>query len=147
MGILSLFTGGSDKGLDVYIGNLHPKARPGDLEAFFKGFTKNTRFKIVTKYYNDGSSHRFGIVTFESEVLGRKAISKLHLKQLMGKPVEVREYFHRTYQNERRELGWRNKQWEGEDRRGQERRRKEVEKPEEESVSISGYKELAKKNL
>lgn len=149
MGIFDKIIGKDDKGMDVFVGNLHPKARPTDLESFFGGFSKNAQFKIVTKYYDNGTSYRFGMVSFDSQRVAEKAIKKLNNQYLMGKPTIVREYFHRSYHNERRDINWRSKEWDTNERRGTDRRRREVENPNkaEQELRVKAYRDLAKKDI
>ena len=94
-----------------------------------------------------------------SEAHANKMIKKLHQSLYRGERLEVREYIHRSYNNERRDIGWRNRGWSDGERRGHDRRRvplrhdknslfeKELEALDnsEEKVTISGYSDMARK--
>ena len=43
-----------------------------------------------------------GLVRIEPENIAKKAIAKLHRKHFLGRPIEVREYHHRSWHNDRR---------------------------------------------
>lgn len=147
--------------MEVFIGNLADNVSVTDLTAFFKAFANKARIRIVEKRQEDGSRIRFGIADFDTEKLALKAMKKLNQKELRGKAVVLREYYHRSYSNERRALNWRDRPWNGPERRMEERRKKESIKPrddfdellkqgeknkkEEERIQVSGYAHLARK--
>lgn len=147
--------------MEVYIGNLEPKITYGDLISFLKGFSSKAKIRIIEKRQSDGSKIRYGIAAFDSDKLALKAIRKLNNKPLRGERVIVREYFHRYYANERRDLNWRDKPWSGVERRRQERRKQHNLPPERSNAPgkqpanktnegfkqprISAYTHLAKK--
>lgn len=107
--------------MDIFIGNIPGNTTVLDLKKFFKGFDKNAVFEVKRlKGRNDVVT--FGLVSIHSERLAHKAIKRLHMKKLKGKPVVVREFTHRAGGNDRRQLGWRNKLWLGEERRQTDRR-------------------------
>lgn len=148
--------------MEVFIGNLAENVTVSDLTAFFKAFANKARIRIIEKRQEDGSRIRYGVADFDADKLALKAIKKLNQKELRGRPVVLREYFHRSYNNERRALNWRDKPWNGPERRRVERRKKESSKPKddfeellkqgekksekgEEKIQISGYAHLARK--
>lgn len=114
--------------MEVFVGNLSPRTTQSDLVTLFKGFAKEPRFQIHDKQYEDGSRTRYAVIDIESEKSARKAIAKLHGKIVNGNAVIVREFFYRSYGNERRAVGWRDKPWHGVERRNLDRRRKNAPK-------------------
>lgn len=115
--------------MDVFIGNLSPRTTLIDLALFFKGFASDVRFQIFDKQFEDGSRTRYAVATIEPDKLAEKAIRKLNGAYLQGNTVFLREFLHRSYNNERRAVGWRSKPWQGVERRTSERRRKQSLKP------------------
>lgn len=145
--------------MELFIGNLPERATTADLAAFFKAFRKKAICRIEERRFTDGSRVRYGRVVFDSDRQAAKAIAKLNGKPLNGTPVVIREFFHRSYNNERRQLGWRDRPWAGEERRSGERRRQgqatpetdplftaaeEPAKPEAAPV-FTAYREMARK--
>jgi len=121
--------------MEVYIGELPPEVTPADLAEFLWGVHKKIRVEIVKRQFTDGTEARFAVVHYPTERAGRKAINRLNGKRLGGVPMEVREFQHRAYANERRTLGWRDQhRSEGEERRRRERRRVEVQTPDEDDL-------------
>lgn len=114
--------------MEVFIGNLSPRTTLTDLVTFFKGFASDTRFQIFDKQYDDGSRTRYAVASIDSDRVAEKAIKKLTGKVLNGNTIMLREYQHRSYGNERRAVGWRDKPWHGIERRASERRRKQAVK-------------------
>lgn len=108
--------------MNLLISNLPDRAAVGDLENFFRGFHRNVRFRFEFSIQPDGSKVRYAIASFDSEKTALKALGKLQQRPLFNQTLFLREYFHRSYNNERRALGWRNKPWDGEERRVQDRR-------------------------
>ncbi len=133
--------------MEVFIGNLPESATVDDLVDFFKAFARDAEFRIVRKQGEDGTRYRFGLAHFRSDRKAEKAIHKLHMHKMHGKPIVVREYHHRAYQNERRAVGWRNRPWDGPERRKGDRRHGSVElrQREEPEVVVEGYRALARK--
>ena len=107
--------------MDIFVGNIPGNTTVVDLKKFFKGFDKNAVFEIK-RLAGKNDAVTFGLVTIHTERLAVKAIKRLHMKKLNGKPVVVREFTHRAGGNDRRQLGWRNKLWLGEERRQSDRR-------------------------
>jgi len=114
--------------MDVFVGNLSPRTTLNDLVVFFKSFSSDARFQIFDKQFEDGSRTRYAIASIEPDKLAEKAIKKLNGTYLQGNTVVLREFLHRSYSNERRAVGWRDKPWGGVERRGNERRRKQAQK-------------------
>lgn len=109
--------------MDLFIGNLPFGATATDLYAFFRGHGRRARFRIVEKHRLDGGVERFGHGVIEPDKAGGRAIGALHCTRLQGRPVVVREYFHRAYGNERRMPGAAAAHPPAHERRGGDRRR------------------------
>ena len=115
--------------MDIFVGNIPASMTVIELKKFFKGFDKKAVFEIK-RLQGKHESVTFGLVTIHSDRLAHKAIKRLNMKKLRGRPVIVREFIYRAGGNDRRQLGWRNKLWLGEERRQADRRssRKELSK-------------------
>lgn len=150
--------------MDVFVGNLSPNTTLSDVVAFFKGFAKKARIRMVDQKLENGKRAYYAVADFESDKLALKAIKKLNGGVLRGEKVVMREFFHRSYSNERRAVNWRDKPWDGPERRQSERRQKpatkkrddfdelvksseknENKKKEEDAFSISAYNNMARK--
>ncbi|HEY0633769.1 MAG TPA: hypothetical protein VGE00_00190 [Gammaproteobacteria bacterium] len=115
--------------MDVFIGNLSHETSLRDLVTFFRSLAGNARFQLFDKQYVDGTHLRFAVATIEPDKLAIKAIKKLNNQMLNGEAIVVREFLYRSYSNERRSVGWRNKPWHAIERRDLERRRKQIQPP------------------
>ena len=139
--------------MDIFVGNLSPRTTVSDLVALFKSFSSATRFQIFDKQYDDGSRSRYAVATIDSDKLAEKAIKKLNGQELNGQRIALREFLHRSYGNERRAIGWRDKPWHGVERRANERRRKMAIKPTDfetqmgVKTSVSGDEKIDLDNL
>lgn len=148
--------------MEVYVGILPASTTQSDLIRLFLPVDKQVRVEMKTHDLREGGKSFYAIVSFSSDKLAHKAIKKLHQTEFHGGIIEVREYLHRSYNNERRALGWRNQPWESEERRTHERRAGTTPKAgqdddlfmeivEEESsegedkITIQGYRNLATK--
>jgi len=107
--------------MDVFVGNISPNTSVVDLRKFFKGFEKKAVFEVKRMRGKQGKVI-FGLISFQSDRMAQKAIKKLHMQKLNGRPVIVREFVYRAGGNDRRQLNWRKKLWLGEERRKSERR-------------------------
>ena len=148
--------------MEVFIGNISPNTTLNDVVNFLKSFAKKTRVRIVDQPLENGGHARYAVADFETDKLAIKAIKKLDGTTLRGNAVVMREFFHRSYYNERRAVNWRDKPWEGPERRQLERRQKihvkekddfnsllenskQNEQKAEASISIRAYNNMARK--
>lgn len=148
--------------MEVFIGNISPNTTLNDVVNFLKGFAKKARVRVVDHPLEDGGHSRYAIADFDAEKMALKAIKKLNGTLLHGQTVVMREFFHRSYNNERRAVNWRDKPWDGPERRKDERRKKirvkekddfdellesskKNEQKERASVSFSAYNNMARK--
>ena len=112
--------------MELFIGNLPARANLGELIASFKGFSSKARFRIEQKKREDGTTIRYVVADFDNDKYAEKFIEKYNGSDFHGQALVVREYFHRSYNNERRAVNWREKPWRAGERRRQERRHKEA---------------------
>ena len=149
--------------MEVYVGNLNPQTTRNDVVAYLKSFARDARIRMVEQPLDNGSRTLYAIADFDSDRLALKAIKKLNGGVLRGEKIELHEYLHRSYSNERRALNWRDQPWSGLERRNHERRKKaaqanqaddfgiqveehaETTKPDAASVRISAYSNMARK--
>ena len=108
--------------MEVFVGNLHDSVAYRDVALLFKEF-KQPQVNLVETAQADGTPVRYAVVTFDSERLAKKAISRFDGHTLRGQPIMVREFIHRTYVNERRALDWRRRSWSEPERRRSDRRK------------------------
>lgn len=143
--------------MEVFVGNLPKTVQVGDVERLLAPFDRQVQIKLQQHSRRDGEIGCYAVCTFSSERLAQKAIKKLNGSQLFGLVLVVREYLYRSYSNERRALGWRNRPWQGVERRGAERRQGSVKAAEpdpfaeaaaleeQERLVIQGFRDLATK--
>jgi RNA recognition motif-containing protein len=145
--------------MDVFVGNLPETISVSELERLLFPFDRQVQIKLQHQQYREGQAVCYGVCTFSSERLAHKAIKKLDGYHLFGRALAVREYLYRSYSNERRALGWRERAWDGAERRDGERRHGTVraapvdifaeeeleEAVDEEHILIEGYRDLATK--
>ena len=131
--------------MELYVGPLSSRTTVSELQRFFKGFEKKASFRLMKLIRNSGP-HYFGLVEFDSDRLGKKAMKKLHSSKFNEHRVIVREYEHRASSNDRRALNWRELVWNKVERRDLERRQKfRVGKNAE--IEFDGYDRFAVKHL
>jgi len=148
--------------MDVFVGNLPDTITANVLEKLFSPFDRQVQIKLHRHQDKEGRAGCYGVCTFSSSRQAQKAIKKLNGYNLFSHTLTVREFFYRSYSNERRALGWRDRPWQGVERRGLERRRgtalsrkadmfleesapAPVAQEEKERIVISGYRDLATK--
>lgn len=141
--------------MEVMICNLPESATKADLLDLLKSYRKHMELKMVNNHYEDGSTFHFAVATFKADKYAQKVIKKFNHVLLKGNHLIVREYIHRSYNNEKRSLNWRQRDWQSNERRCHDRRRKEVvEKKDdlfdetpatEDTVKVSAYRDLARK--
>lgn len=151
--------------MEVFVGNITSNTTLSDVVYLFKGFAKKARLRMVDKKLQNGERAYYAVAEFDSDKLALKAIKKLDGSLLRGQQVVLREFHHRSYNNERRAVNWRDKPWGGPERRVSERRKKlqpqqkddfdellqssrenEKKEKEESLFSISAYSNMARKH-
>jgi len=152
--------------MELFIGNLPSDVSLGEVIALFKGFSSKGRFHLKQKKLEDGTVIRFVVAEFESDKYALKLIEKFAGAPFRGRELVIREYMHRSYNNERRAVNWRDKPWRAGERRRSDRRLKEFvaqrdefeellassrgEEPSEEeqiaNLKVQAYDNFARKN-
>jgi len=127
--------------LEIFVGNLPSDIDASDLRALFKNtlrknvFDKvyekliskgnldktNTSFRVFQKEWRGGVLN-YGHIEFRSKKIASVAIDMLDNVNFKGSDLVVREYRHRAYVNDRRDVEWRESPWRDEERRLIERR-------------------------
>jgi len=148
--------------MEVYVGILPASTTQSEVMRLLVPFDKQVRVEMKTHELREGGKNHYAVATFSSDKTALKAIKKLNETEFHGCILEVREYLYRSYNNERRALGWRNQAWDGEERRQHERRAgttikagkdddlfmeivEEESTEGEEKITIQGYRDLATK--
>jgi len=103
----------------VYIGNLSSEVDESALAHLLEKFVNNTQTQLTFQKHRDSY---FCIANIGNDRKARKFIKKYNLKSPFGQELMVREFIHRSYGNERRDINWRQKQWRGAENRQTERR-------------------------
>jgi len=81
----------------------------------------NVKYRVIQKIL-DGKVRQYGHIGISSAKLASAAIDSLNNLNYQGCYLVVREYVHRAYINDRREMGWRDCPWIEDERRLLERR-------------------------
>ncbi len=111
--------------MELFIGNLPANANLGVLIAHFKGFSTRARFRMERKRQDDGRLLHYAVADFDSDKYAQKFLKKFNGQEFHGCELAIREYFYRSYNNERRAVNWREKPWRAGERRRNDRRLKE----------------------
>ena len=122
--------------MDLYIGNISPSARFSELVAFFKGFSSKAKFRLELKKLEDGSTVHYAVAEFENDKYALKMMNKFNGAEFHGQELSIREHLHRSYNNERRAVNWRDKPWRAGERRNLDRRHKEIVAPKDDFEEI-----------
>jgi RNA recognition motif-containing protein len=124
--------------MDIFIGNISAKMTAYDLRRLFnsvigdlsggflfwrKSEPTQLSFKIIEKH-GEESHYRYGLATVEPDEIARECIDKVNNQFFDSQPIVVREYYQRSYMNERRAINWRDKPWHGPERRVMDRRQR-----------------------
>ena len=105
----------------IYIGNLPSEVDESELANLLEKFGNNTKTQTKLTLQKHRDSY-FCIANISNDRKARKFIRKYNLKSPFGQELMVREFIHRSYGNERRDIKWRQKQWRGAENRQTERR-------------------------
>jgi RNA recognition motif-containing protein len=105
----------------VFIGNLPSVANESEIAHLLEKFGNNTETLKNLTFQKHRDSY-FCIANISNDRKARKFIRKYNLKSPFGQELMVREFIHRSYGNERRDINWRQKQWRGAENRHIERR-------------------------
>ena len=108
--------------MDLFVGNLPLDTSLSELIAYFKGFSSKGDFHLKRKKLDNGETVLYAVLSFENDKYAEKLLAKYAGKEFKGRALAIREYFHRSYNNERRALNWRDKPWRAGERRRNDRR-------------------------
>ena len=111
--------------MDVFIGNLPPSTTFNEIRWLHGNWNFDAVIERVDGQSMAGHVYQYFIAHFSKG--GEEEAGRL-IKQLNGmsyfrQKVEVREFIHRSYRNERRAPGWRDRPWHGVERRNVDRRK------------------------
>ena len=95
------------------------------------------------KKLDDGSTLYFAVADFDNEKYAQKFFDKFDGVEFHGNELAIREYYHRSYNNERRAVNWREKPWRAGERRQDDRRIKEklVQRDDFEDIKATSHEE------
>lgn len=110
--------------MDIFIGNLPASVTLHDIRAVCRKWDFNADFERKRGIYDIGKPFQYYVAHFKpgQEKEAERLIRQLKGVSFLGRIVEVREYFKRSYSYERRAPGWRERHWAGAERRSQDRR-------------------------
>lgn len=89
--------------MEIFIGNLPKQTVVSELNEFFRGFGRTAYFSILEKVMEDGRTLRFGYGVIEPDWAGIHAVRRLNHKKLHGRPLTIREYVHRSLDEDDRD--------------------------------------------
>ncbi len=135
--------------MELFIGNLPPNTNLGELIAFFKGFSSKADFHLKKKKLEDGTTVHYAVLGFVNDKYAHKLMEKYVGAVFNGNELVIREYEHRSYNNERRAVNWREKPWRAGERRKSDRRLKEqvAKRDDFEDILATSKKEEKEKTL
>ncbi len=132
--------------MDLFIGNLPPNVNYSEIVSLFRAFSRMARFRIEQKTLEDGSTIRFVVAEFDNDKQALKLMKKFQGQLYRGRELLIREYYYRSYSNERRAVNWREKPWRAGERRRQDRRNREpLSSREESQLGDSGSEQKEEK--
>ena len=108
--------------MELIISNVPHNATLRDLVQFVGPFAEDAHLDLVKQDKVQAPSVHYGLLRIPSERQARKAMRKLNGRELAGQTVDVREFSHRAYSNDRRAIDWRNQPWSRLERRLHDRR-------------------------
>jgi len=108
--------------MDIFIGDLPGKNYKYEISNMFMHVDKNSQVKIIAPVVKHTNKGFFCVVNIRDEKTAKKFIKKFNKKSPFGHRLLIREFIHRAYGNERREIDWRKRKWKGiEERKGDRR--------------------------
>lgn len=127
--------------MEIFVGNLPGEIQSSDLENLLKNTLKKNIFqKLFKALVNSGSFakgkvhcrviqkelqgkvQQYGHINIHSGKLAKCAVDSLNRYKYKGQYLVAREYYHRAYNNDRRNVRWRDTPWRKDERRLEERR-------------------------
>jgi len=111
--------------MDVFIGNLPSSISFNEIRELHGNWDFDAPVKRVDGQDRHGREFHYFLAQFspKNEAEAEQLIQEMQNVSCYGQVLDVREFIHRSYCNERRALNWRDKQWHGTERRVTERRK------------------------
>lgn len=131
--------------MEIFIGNIPENVTSYELRRFVDEIFENRSmglqfwkkrspeqlsFKIVNKHI-EGHIYHYAIANIGPSEMGPECIELLDQQLFNNVPLEVREYYSRSYMNERRATNWRNRPWGDVERRQVDRRQHDLSNDED----------------
>lgn len=151
--------------MELFIGNLPENTTLAQVVAYFKGLSGKVRFQVHQKKLEDDTIVCFAVADFDNDKYAAKFAERYAGSIFYGRKLTVREYVHRSYNNERRAVNWREKPWRAGERRVSDRRLRQIVQQEDEieklskepedkrsldekaaTLKVDAYKDFARKN-
>ncbi len=126
--------------MEVFIGNIPENITSYELRRFVDEIFENRSvglqfwkkrspqqlsFKIVNKHV-EGHLYHYAIANVGPSEMGPEFIELLDQQLFNNVPLDVREYYSRSYMNERRATNWRDRPWSDIERRQADRRQHDL---------------------
>ncbi len=126
--------------MEIFIGNIPENITSYELRRFTdeifenrsvglqfwrKKSPKQLSFKIVNKHV-EGHLYHYAIANVGPSEMGPEFIELLNQQLFNNIPLEVREYYSRSYMNEQRATNWRERPWSDVERRQTDRRQHDL---------------------
>lgn len=113
--------------MDVFIGNLPSQLSFKEIRELHGSWDFNAPIKRVDGQDKSGHEFHYFLAQFspKNEAEAEQLIQEMKGISIYGQVLDVREFIHRSYCNERRALNWRKKPWHNTERRAVERRKSE----------------------
>jgi hypothetical protein len=108
--------------MDIFIGNLPGSKYEPEILGLLKNVERHAKTEIKSPIHKHRESGYFCIATIKQDKIARRFIKKFNQKSPYGHKLMIREYVHRCYGNERRDINWREMKWQGHEKRGRDRR-------------------------
>ena len=108
--------------MDIFIGNLPGRKYEPEILGLLKNFDSHTKAAIKKPIHKHRENGYFCVASIDHDKTAKRFINKFNQKSPYGHRLNIREYVHRCYGNERRNINWRDSNWQGHEKRGKDRR-------------------------
>ncbi len=111
--------------MDVFIGNLPASISFNEIRKLHGNWNFDVAVERVDGQDRHGNEFHYFLAHFppQAEAEAERLIREMSGISCYGNLLDVREFIHRSYSNERRALDWREKRWDQPERRIAERRK------------------------
>jgi len=107
--------------MNIFIGNIPGKKYEHEINNLLTTFDKNVQGQIKQRIQKNDDRGYFCIASINNEKKARRFIQKLNQKSPYGELLQIREFIHRAYGNDQRDI-WHGKKWKGIEKRENDRR-------------------------